>query len=266
VVAGPSLLDVHRDRWHHRAVFTLGGPAPAVERAARRLTEEAVEVLDLDGHRGAHPRGGVVDVVPFVPLDRHGGAVRDADLAPARSARDRFAAWAGSELGIPCFLYGPLAPGEQRTLPDVRRLAFAGLAPDTGPRRPHPTAGWMAVGARQVLVAYNVWLDGIDVARARDIARAIRGEGVRALGLEVGNFVQVSCNLIDPWKIGPDALYDAVGAHIAPGSGRIRQAELVGLLPEGVLHAIPRRRWPELDLDEESTIEQRLGSAGAASR
>jgi glutamate formiminotransferase len=183
----------------------------------------------------------VVDVVPFVPL---AGSL----LGDAVAARDAFAAWFAGELGVPCFRYGP-----ERTLPEVRRRAFRDLAPDLGPDRPHPTAGACCVGARELLVAYNVWLVTPDLARARAVAAAVRSPGIRALGLACGNRVQVSMNLVDPLVEGPAAAYDAVAAR-APVAG----AELVGLVPAAVLEAIPPSRWEELDLGPHRTIESRV--------
>ena len=241
---GRAVLDVHRDADHHRSVVTLAGPG--VEDAAFAVAAAAVGRLDLRAHAGAHPRLGVVDVVPFVPLGGSG-------LADAVAARDRFADRAGRELALPCFRYGP-----ERTLPEVRRAAFATLAPDTGPGRPHPTAGAACVGARPVLVAYNLWLAaGTPLAEARRVAREIRGDGVRALAFDLGRWVQVSCNLVDPGRVGPAAAYDAVAAR-AP----VARAELVGLLPAEVLDAVAPGRWAELDLDPSRTIEARLREAG----
>jgi glutamate formiminotransferase len=242
VAAGSALLDVHRDRDHNRTVLTLAGAQADLDEAVRTVAAEGVGRIDLRRHAGAHPRLGVVDVVPFVPLD--GSALEDA-----LDARNRFATWAASTLGVPCFLYGP-----ERALPDVRRHAFRSLAPDTGPPAPHPTAGAMCVGARPVLVAYNVWLArGTPVAVARDIAARLRGPGVRALGLDVGGRAQVSFNLVDPATVGPDRAYDAVAAA-AP----VDRAELVGLVPSSVLASIPAERWRALDLDPARTIERRL--------
>jgi glutamate formiminotransferase len=233
---GPDLLDRHADPDHHRSVFTLVGVD-----APRALARVAVARLDTGRHEGVHPRLGVVDVVPFVPLA--GSAMADAVVA-----RDAFAGWFADELGVPCFRYGP-----ERTLPEIRRRAFRDLAPDVGPDRPHPTAGACCVGARDVLVAYNVWLATPDLARARAIAAEVRSHGIRALGLACGDRVQVSMNLVDPLVTGPAAAYDAVAAR-APIAG----AELVGLVPAAVLEAIPPSRWDELDLDPDRTIEARL--------
>lgn len=234
--AGADCLDVHACVHHNRSVFTLVG-----EEAPRRLTEAAVARLDLSGHQGVHPRIGVVDVVPFVPLG-------DATMPEAVAARDRYASWAADTLDLPCFLYGP-----ERTLPEVRRSAFSTLAPDRGPGTPHPTAGAVAVGARPLLVAYNLWLRRCDLDLARHLASEVRGPAVRALGLAVGDAVQVSMNLVDPGAVGPAQVYDAVAAR-----AEIARAELVGLVPDDVVGATPQSRWTELGLGPEVTIGNRL--------
>lgn len=234
--AGADLLDVHTDAHHHRSVLTLVG-----EQAPRRVAEAAVASIDLGRHSGVHPRIGVVDVVPFVP-----GPGRD-DLGPALAARDRFAAWAADALGVPCFVYGP-----ERSLPEVRRHAFSSLAPQHGPGRPHPRAGAVAVGARRALVAYNVWLVDDDLDLARRVAGQVRSPSIRALGLQVGDRVQVSMNLVDPWRVGPADAADEVAVR-APVAG----CELVGLLPRAVLDRVDPERWDELDLGPDRTIEAR---------
>jgi glutamate formiminotransferase len=223
-------------------VLTLGGPE--VEDAVRAVSVLAVEEIDLTAHAGVHPRMGAVDVVPFVP-------VGETEMPEAVEARDRFVAWAGKELQLPCFVYGP-----ERTLPELRRLAFRELAPDSGPSSPHPTAGATAVGARTPLVAYNLWLTDRDPALARALATELRSPAVRALGLEVGGHAQVSCNLMDPLDVGPAAVFDAVARK-----ARVERAELVGLVPDAVLDGVPAHRWSELDLDRERTIEARLEAA-----
>ena len=238
--AGAELLDQHRDAHHNRAVLTLAGPD--LDGAVRRVARATIEQLDLREHTGVHPRIGVLDVVPFVPL---GGS----SIADAVTARDAFAAWAGETLELPCFLYGP-----ERSLPDVRREAFRSLSPAHGPRQPHPTAGACAVGARMPLVAYNLWLRGSDIEAARRLAAGLRSQEVRALGLAVGDHVQVSMNLLSPIEVGPAAVYDAIAA----AGVAIDRAELVGLVPRTVLDATPRGRWAQLDLGEERTIEARL--------
>jgi glutamate formiminotransferase / 5-formyltetrahydrofolate cyclo-ligase len=262
--AAPALRDLHRDPDHHRSVLTLAGPADIVAAAARSLARETVARLDLRKHAGAHPRLGVLDVVPFVPYAP--GRSAPQDLAPAVTLRDEFARWLGTELGVPSFLYGPLPGVRARSLPNVRRRAFAGggggLSPDFGPVQVDPRTGATAVGARQVLVAYNVWVSSAELARR--VAPLVRSPDVRALGLAVGARAQVSCNLLAPGHYGPGALYDAVGALVDDAGGVVEGAELVGLIPERVLAAVPRHRWAELGLSAEQTIECRLG-AGATS-
>jgi glutamate formiminotransferase / 5-formyltetrahydrofolate cyclo-ligase len=247
--AGSALLDVHADRHHNRAVFTLAGAE--VESVARVVAGVGVHTIDLRSHGGAHPRLGAVDVVPFVPLD-------GSTMADAVGARDRFATWAANELGVPCFLYGP-----ERSLPDVRRGAFGPLTPDTGPAEPHPTAGAMCVGARPVLIAYNLWLvPGTDARVASRIAAAVRGPAVRALGLDLEGMAQVSLNLLAWPEVGPAEAYDAVAARAAEAGTGIAHAELVGLLPAAALDAIPPHRWSELGLSRRRTIEEALLRAG----
>jgi glutamate formiminotransferase / 5-formyltetrahydrofolate cyclo-ligase len=243
-IAGPAsgdVLDVHSDPDHNRSVLTLVGEA-----AARRAARAAVARLDLRDHQGVHPRLGVVDVVPFVPL-------APATMADAIDARDRFLAWAARELGVPGFAYGGTGGP---TLPEVRRRAFRDLAPDAGPDRPHPTAGAMAVGARGVLVAWNVWLADPDVEAAQRIAREIRGPHLRALGLPVAGGAQVSMNLVAPDVVGPAEAWDLVAER-----ARVDRAELVGLVPRSTLDRTDRARWEQLDLAENRTIEHRLETA-----
>jgi glutamate formiminotransferase len=238
--AGRALLDLHTDRDHHRSVLTLVG-----EEAPRAVATAAVAAIDLRRHDGVHPRIGAIDVVPFVPL-------AGSTLDDALDARDRFCRWAGDELDLPCFRYGP-----ERSLPEVRRGAFDALAPDCGPAEPHPSAGACAVGARPLLVAYNVWLTEPDVAEAKRIAGSLRGPGVRALGLDVGGRAQVSMNLVDPAAVGPALVVERIGREAA-----IAGCELVGLVPRAVLDAVSPDRWASLDLGEERTIEARLAAAG----
>lgn len=228
--AGRDLLDVHVDPDHHRSVLTLVG-----QEAPRRVAAVAVERIDLRRHNGVHPRMGAVDVVPFVPIG-------EASMADAVAARDAYMAWSP----VPCVAYGEGA----RPLPEVRRSAPQEI-------EGHPTAGITAVGARPVLVAYNVWLEDESVSVARAIAAAVRSPSVRALGLVVGDTVQVSMNLIDPATTGPAEVYDAVAAR-----ARVGRAELVGLAPQWVLDGVARERWEQLDLDPSRTIEARLRLVG----
>jgi glutamate formiminotransferase len=261
-VAGDALLDLHSDPDHNRCVLTLctGDPSDSLQESVRSLATRAVGAMDLRFHEGVHPRLGSVDVVPFVSLESDPeGRICDGPIEEAIAARDTFVAWAARELGLPCFVYGP-----ERSLPEVRHQAFRTLQPAAGPATPHPTAGACAVGARSLLVAYNLWLSAPDLELARSIAATIRSPQVRALGLPVGSSAQVSCNLIAPFDTGPVAVHDQVASLAEAGGNGIEHSELVGLIPLRVLEAVPPHRRPELGLDEEHSIESLLANHPAA--
>lgn len=248
-VCAPDLLDVHSDADHHRSVFTVTG-----EDAVRRLTVEALDILDIRRHRGVHPRLGVVDVVPFVPLF-------DSTMNDALDARQTFAEWAAGALDIPCFLYGDPhgSLSTRRSLPEIRKQAWETLAPDLGPRGPHPTAGAICVGARMPLVAYNIWMsDSSGGDAVRRIASTMRSPQVRALALETGNSYQVSMNLVSPDVVGPADVFATALSATRGTPARIERCELVGLIPQSVLDRTARSDWSTLDLAEDRTIEYRL--------
>jgi glutamate formiminotransferase len=233
---GVHLLDVHTDYDHNRSVLTLAGRAAALVQGLVAAASMAAELINLPAHQGAHPRLGAIDVVPFVPTSTDPDAMATA-VAAAREAARRIA----GEVGIPCFLYEEAGSG--RSLPDIRRGAFADLAPDFGGPR-HPTAGAAAVGARGVLVAYNIDLNTDDLSLARHIAASIRERDgglahVRALGLALPSrgIVQVSTNLLRPAVTPIGAVFDAVAALAAVGGVGIRGSEIVGLTPTAALPA-----------------------------
>lgn len=249
-VSADDLLDVHVDPWHHRSVWTLLGV-----QAPRLLARRAIDILHLGEHQGGvHPRLGVVDVVPFVPLGT-------ATVHNAVTARDEFAQWISHELGIPSFLYGPTSPMSStvRTLPDIRRRAWNDLRPDWGPDSPHSTAGAVCVGARLPMVAYNIWLrPGSDWTPATEITATIRSPKVRALTLQVDKQIQISLNLVEPMDFGPADVYDQVQTLGAARGIDIDRAELVGLIPRAVLDVVPDSAQPILDLSPQQTIEFRI--------
>jgi glutamate formiminotransferase len=241
--AGPSLRDVHRDPFHHRSVFTLIDEAGALLASTQRLAQAAYARIDLRRHEGVHPRFGVVDVVPFV-------ALAPETAAAACALRDEAAEWF-AQRGVGVFLYGPA-----RTLPEARALARAHAEPDLGPATVDPARGVAMVGCREILVAWNLWLEGVDLAEARRVAAALRRPGLRTLGLAVGAQTQVSCNLVDLARVRPSEVYDAVWDLTR---GRVARAELVGLAPRALLEAEEPGRWRELGLSLEATIEARVG-------
>ncbi len=232
---GRPILDQHLDADHHRAVLTFAGPPEAVEAAALAGIAEAAARLDLSAHQGVHPRIGVADVVPFVP-------VRAATMADCIALAHRVAARAATECGIPAFCYGEAArQSAYRDLAALRRairVSPAFPAPDYGPRRPHPTAGAVAVGARDYLIAFNVELetDALDIAQA--LARALRAAnggfpGVKALGLRLASrgAVQISMNLTETRRVRPADVVQAIAAAARRQGVAVGRLELVGLIP-----------------------------------
>jgi glutamate formiminotransferase/glutamate formiminotransferase/formiminotetrahydrofolate cyclodeaminase len=274
-VAGARLLDVHRDADHHRSVFTFVGGPDAVLEAAFRAVRVAVARIDLRAHRGQHPRMGAADVVPFVPLD---GAPMQACVALARRLGLRI----GEELGVPVFLYGRAATLPNRELVvTIRRPQFEGLGdligvdphwePDFGPARLHPTAGATAVGARAILVAYNVELASDDVAVARTIARTIRASSgglpaVQAKGFLVRGRAQVSVNLLDVNATPPVVAFDAIVREAEKAGVQVVASEIVGLAPS---RALPEQAQDRLKLTQPvdaKILERRLEEAGSRER
>jgi glutamate formiminotransferase/glutamate formiminotransferase/formiminotetrahydrofolate cyclodeaminase len=258
---GASLLDVHRDPDHHRAVFTLAGPgARDADGAVRALARTVVDRVDLEHHDGVHPRLGALDVVPFVAL---AGIAADV----ARDAARSFGDWAAAELGTPVFFYGD-ADERRRSLPSVRSSAFRTRAPDVMPARLRAGAGAVAVGARPVLVAVNCELDRDDVALARRVAGTVRERdgglpGVRALGLRLPSrgVVQVSMNLVALDRTGVEAACTAVRTHARDAGGDVARVELVGLLPAAELARCSPDFLAWSGLTADHTIEHRLANS-----
>lgn len=256
-----SVLDVHSDPDHHRSVVTIAGPPDDVVETVLAASREAIDSIDLRSHDGVHPRIGSVDVVPFVPLG-------DTSMETARQAAVRFAREFCSTTGVPVFYYGEAAGG--RSLPHLRKEAFAGAMPDLGGSAPHPTAGATAVGARGPLVAFNVNLATTEVAAAREIAARLRGSsgglrGVLTLGLalESKGLSQVSMNLTSLEATPIPAAYDAVVAAAGELGVEVASSEIVGLAPR----AAWGDRTPEsLQLTGPvRTLEEALEDAGLPS-
>jgi len=246
-VPGVRLLDVQSDQAHHRSVFTFVAPPQAAVEAAFRAMRVARERIDLNGHKGEHPRMGATDVVPFVP-------VREITMEECVALARQLAERVGRELEIPVYLYAKAAARPERErLPDIRKGEFEGLRerigkdaaadPDFGPKHIHPTAGATAIGARPFLVAYNVYLDTSDVAIAKEIAKTVRTSsgglpGVQASGFSVGGLAQVSMNLLDIDVTSPATVFAAVEAEAKKRGVGISKSEIVGLIPErGILNA-----------------------------
>jgi glutamate formiminotransferase len=235
------LADVHADPDHHRAVFTFLGAPDAVAAAALALAGAVVAEVDMREHHGIHPRIGALDVLPFVPL-------AGVTMAEAVELAHRVGRALAARHALPVYYYGHAARRpERRALRALRRGGYEGLparlataegVPDDGPARFDARSGAVLVGARDVLVAYNVWLATDDLAAARAIARAVRESGgglpaVQALGLRLASRgrAQVSLNLLD-YRVTPiPAAFDRVRAEARRRGVDVERAELVGLAP-----------------------------------
>jgi glutamate formiminotransferase len=267
-VNGVRLLDCSSDPSHNRSVFTLVGDRSSVEAAILALFDRAVADLDLRTHRGEHPRIGVVDVVPFVPLEA-------ATMADCVALARKVGAAVADRFRVPVYLYEEAAADPaRRLLEDIRRGGFEGLAarmaspgwaPDFGPSAPHPSAGASAVGARMPLVAYNVNLDTdrLDVAKA--IAAAIRESGgglrfVKALGLRLDarGIVQVSMNLTNYEATPIHRVFDAVKREASRHGVHVLESEIVGLVPSAALSAAAAHDLQLVGFTPDKVLENRL--------
>ena len=271
-----TLLDVSSDPWHNRSVITFVAPPARVVEGAFAGIAAAREAIDLRTHEGVHPRIGAADVVPFVPLD---GATMDTCIELARTLGARV----GSELGIPVYLYERAATRADRVrLADIRRGGVERLrdvierdparAPDFGPMRVHPTFGAVAIGARALLVAYNVYLGPGHLADvARSIAREIRESaggvpGLRALGLVVNGQAQVSMNLVDIERVGLRDAWDAVRVAAARRGIEPTSSEIVGLVPERALRGATPEELRIANFTPAMLLEHRIRHLSPADR
>jgi len=273
-VPGAALLSKELDASHNRAVVTLAGTPEAMAEAAFRGARAALAEIDLRTHKGEHKRMGAMDVCPFVPLT---GAV----MADAVDAARRAGARIGKELELPVFLYAEACTREsRRVLGNFRNKEFEGLrdlvgrdpeyAPDFGPARMHESAGGVAVGARNFLIAYNVNLRTPDVQVAKDIAKAVREKDgglpkVQAMGfwLDDLKLAQVSMNLLDFQVTSMRRVFDEV-AKLATARGvAVDHSELVGLAPAAALDAATAQHVKLRGFAPQAMIvEQKLAAAG----
>jgi len=265
--SGVELLDWSADPDHNRAVLTFIGDPAQVEAASLDAARLALETIDLREHRGMHPRVGALDVLPFVPL-------RGVDMEDAVASAHRVGAQLG-RLGVPVYYYGAASTPPGRGLAELRRGGFEALAagfpddrrPDEprGVRAPHPTAGVTCVGARNPLLAWNVFLDGVDLDGARAIARQIRERdggfpGLRALGLQLPEQarVQISMNLENPERTSPLDVLAAIDREAKARGGRITETQVIGMLPDTLVHPPSVNRLVLLDLGPARVLSHRV--------
>lgn len=277
---GVDVLDGSSDPDHHRSVLTFIGEPSAVEEAAFAVARFAVEHIDLREHRGIHPRVGALDVLPFVPL--HDLTMSDA-VASARRVGRRIA----SELDVPVHLYGQASDPPGRGLAELRRGGVEALwdgfphgrQPDFWPGggegrggsappadlRPHPTAGVACVGARPILLAWNVYVRDVTLDDARRIAADIRERGggfrgLRALGLRMPHSgrLQISMNLEDPAGVSPIDVLGEIHARIEALGGAVAETEVIGMMPDTLVLPAGGDRLVVPDLGPARVLSHRL--------
>ena len=237
-----KVLDIESDADHNRSVLTFVGDPEAVREAALAVSAKAIELIDLNKHQGQHPRMGAVDVIPFIPIS-------DVTMAECVQLTKDFANEYASRFKVPVFLYEEAATRlDRRNLADIRKGEFEGLRteigknpekkPDFGPNAIHPTAGATAIGARQVLIAYNVNLATNNLDVAKKIAKQVRGKdggltAVKALGFELKDrgIVQVSMNMVDYKASQLFKVFELIRTLADSYGVQILESEVVGLVP-----------------------------------
>ena len=266
--AGISLLDTSSDPSHNRTVYTFAGEPATLQDAVLRMFDAAIGAIDLRLHEGVHPRMGAIDVVPFIPLE---GATMDDCIALAKSTGSCVA----ERFGVPIFLYESAAASDtRRSLAEVRRGGVDGVArrmrepdwqPDFGPAQPHPTAGASAIGARAILIAYNVNLATNRLGVAKRIASVIREANggfahVKAMGVQLDHrgIVQVSMNLTNYKETSMMTVFDAIAREASVDGVRVLESEIVGLVPADALPKDPQRRLKLRPQDLDRVLELRI--------
>jgi glutamate formiminotransferase/formiminotetrahydrofolate cyclodeaminase len=258
-------------------VYTIAGEPAAVLKAALLGAKAIYESVDMRLHSGAHPRIGALDVLPLVPLR---GISMETAAALARELGARIAA----ELGVPVYLYADSASRpERRELSSLRRGGYEGLPsrfvdpawkPDSGPAEFLPRWGATAVGAREVLIAWNVNLDSDDLDLAKRIAAELRARGkadppfpgLKAIGWRMPGYrsVQVSFNVTDPRRSPLLRVYRAVDAAAAPSGARAAGSELIGLVPAFALEEAGKEALSEAGYGAERSPRELIAAGAAA--
>lgn len=273
--AGVTILDVETDADHNRCVLSFVGRPDACVEACFQVAKKSRDLIDLTKHKGEHPRMGAVDVIPFIP-------VAGITIQECAKLAEKLAERIGRELEIPAYLYDHAARiPERKDLANVRKGQFEGLrdligkdpsrTPEFGPNRIHPTAGAVAVGARQQIINFNLNLDTHDMAAGKDIARRLRASGgglscVRGkeIDLAARKQVQISTVLTD-YKTTSMKRVIAECSRLASEHGaKIKTTEIVGLLPKQALvdFAIDTLTLENFN-PEVQILENRLEAVGA---
>jgi len=264
-----KILDYSPDADHNRTDVTFIGEPEEVKKAALAMSMKAVELIDMNKHKGEHPRMGAMDVVPFIPLM---GATMEECVELAK----QFASEFSEKAGVPCYLYEEAATRpDRKNLANVRRGEFEGLKeemgknddkkPDFGPNHIHPTAGATAVGARFFLIAFNVNLATDDISIAKNIAKAVRHSSggyryVKAMGFEIKErgIVQVSMNMVNYRGTPLFRVFETIKREAERYGVSIVGSEIVGLIPMEALIDVADFYLQLENFDENQVLEKRL--------
>jgi len=265
---GVIVLDHSSDADHNRSVLTFVGSPQGVEEAAFAAIAKAAELINLDEQEGEHPRIGATDVVPFIPIS---GVTMDDCVAIANRLGKRV----GEELNIPVYLYEQAAARPEReNLATLRKGEYEGLKeavktnpdrqPDYGPAE-LGTAGATVIGARNFLVAYNVYLDTDDVSVAKKIGKAVRHSSgglryVKGLGMLVDGQAQVSMNLTNFKGTPIQRVVEMIRSEAARYGTTTTHSELIGMIPQQAL--IDAAVWYlQLDMfSEDQILENKMAA------
>ena len=283
-IKGVSVLDIDMDASYNRTVITFAGEAGPVESAAFKAIAKAAELIDMPSHKGEHPRIGACDVCPFVPI-------KNATMAECVEISRNLGQRVGQELGIPVFLYEEAATiPERKNLAEIRKGEYEGLEkkladadwlPDYGEAVFNKKSGATVIGAREPLIAFNVYL-GAESKRAADIisghiresgrtiisrdGKRVRFPGVfkavRAMGvsLEEYGIYQVSTNLINYKVTPPHEVFEMV-KRLSPGLAEVFGSEIVGLAPKEAL-LMAGRFYSSEEKSEEKLIRAAIENLG----
>lgn len=263
-----KVLDVKSDKDHNRTVLTLAGDEDGLKQAVHSLFEGSLKHIDLTKHKGEHPRMGAVDVVPFIP-------VRGVSMEECIEFSKKIGEYIAKQFQVPVYLYEKSASHPDRqNLAKIRKGEFEGFQekiklpewkPDYGPSEIHPSAGVVAVGAREFLVAYNINLDTEDIQIASKIARAIRHSSgglrfVKAMGvmLEERKIAQVSMNLTDFRKTPIFRVFEMVKTESSRYGANVIGSEIVGLVPNDALLDVAEYYLRVEDFKYSMVLENRL--------
>ena len=286
-VPGLKLLDVNSDADHNRTVLTFVGEPDSIKIAAYNAIARATEIIDMTRHQGQHPRLGACDVCPFVPI-------QNVTMAECVTVANELAREVGEKLRIPVFLYGEAARFPERTdLASIRAGQYEGLEtklrdsrwkPDCGPATFNKKSGATVIGAREFLIAYNVYLSTAHEDLAYRIAGIIRESGcmvttqdgqriripgifrsVKAVGISPreSGVVEVSMNLTN-YRVAPlHFVFEKIKQLGQLGGASVLHSEIIGLVPKEAMLLAGRFYQPEARA-EDRLIEAAVRNLGLA--